>query len=120
MSDNVQSAKDFVPKSKGRKSPAERVLDELNAKHKNTYYSIKTASEALQIGQATVRRIILDETKQPSASDVFVRGDWHIWLLTEDDVIDLAKFFSIIKTAEEHFNTKYKGEVPKRLKERLK
>lgn len=112
---DIRPAKDFTPASIGRISPAQRMVDELDGK----FYTIAQTAEICGVSLATVRRLLRSE-KVKAPSDVLVRGGMHIWLLTEADLVEVARFFNATRAVDRHLRAKYDGEPPLAVTEMLK
>jgi len=112
---DVRSAKDFQPAQTGRKSPAQQMVEETGG----DYYTIAQTAEICGVALETCRRL-LRSPKVKAPSDVLVRGRMHIWLLTEADLVEVARFFNATRAAEQHLRAKYDGELPLAVTEMLK
>lgn len=95
MTDNkaeakIQSAKGFVPRTAGRKSPAQVYIEEQG----DGYYTIRDTSEICGVHIESVRRLLRTD-KVDAPSSVLTRGGMHIWLLTEDDLVEVSEYFGV-------------------------
>lgn len=112
---DVHSAKDFTPVRPERKSPAEQMVDALDG----DYYTIKQTAEICGVSLETCRRL-LRSPKVKAPTDVLVRGRMHIWLLTEADLVEVARYFNATRAVERHLRAKYDGDLPLAVTEMLK
>lgn len=107
---NVRSAKDFVPRSAGRKSPADRMIEEQG----DGYYTIRHSSEVCGLHVETLRRL-LRTNKVDAPSNVMIRGGMHIWLLTDEDLIEVANYFGVQNRVIKELNDKFNNKIPTKL-----
>lgn len=122
MHPDIRPAEDFTPTTKGRISPAERYVAEINAEPetKDKYYTIREVSEIVGIHIETLRKALRDDKKPIKPTDVLTKGDWHVWLLTDEDLIEVAIYFGSLRRAKAHLESKFGSRMPRPLREKLK
>jgi len=110
---DASEAQELMPKK--RRSPAQKLIDELDPE----YYSVRQAADVFGVHVETMRRLLRsDLVKAPSK--VLQQGKMFIWLVTEEDLVEIAEFYGQVPLVRKHLVDKYEGgKMPQSLEKRL-
>ncbi len=93
----LHDAKDYVSNQAGRMSPADRMVAALDGR----FYTIRRASEIIGVNRETMRRALKTDALD-APSKVLTHGKMEVWLLTDEDLLEVAEHFNRVTVAQEY------------------